>query len=170
MLRVIPTVLSSIVPKPLHSTICMTKPVVLHSIIVPVLTRTRLARMPLLSAQITSQHRTSISTISFSQRIIRSLRRPSRITFKIAKSRHELALRSNFKIAAPRWMPTLYIPATVGLPHLSNRVHSVGSPNPQTHAVSSLPSAKWYRVAFKCSFGRVTAVRAPPFDPTISHP
>ena len=161
----IPTAHSLIAHKPIHTPIRTTKTVFPRSTLAPVLARTVFARMPTIPVPTTSRarYRTAISVpmISVLHRTNRSLRRHTCLTFNRAPSRPRLVPSSYIKNASMRRTISLYPPATVGPPRLSSDVNNVNSPTPQMRALSSLPSARWYRVAFKCSSGPVMPVRTP---------
>ena len=118
----IPTVPSLLSPKPIHTPIRTTRAVLPHSAPASVLAQTQFARMPQIPATKTFRalfHRaTSTSTISVLHRMIRSLRRPMCLTFKIAPYKTGLVLSSYTKSAPTRRTSCLNPLAIVGIMYI----------------------------------------------------
>ena len=161
----IPTAPSLLSPKPIYTPMRTTRTVFPRSTLASVLPQTQIARMPRAPARTTFstlfQRATSISTTSVLLRMIRSLQRPTCLTFKRAPFKTRLVLSSYTNNATMR--RTRCLTEIVGLLQSCTCTVSCQLNNPQTHAATSLPSAQWCRAAFKFSSGQVMLVGTPSF-------
>ena len=116
----IPTDPSLLNPKLIHTPMRTTSTVFPHSTLASVLAQTQIARMPRIPARTTFralfQRATSMSTTSVLQRMIRSLQRPTCLTFKRAPFKPRLVLSSYTKSAPMRRARCLTPLEIVGLP------------------------------------------------------